>query len=251
MPKLSILIPTRNERANLPDCLASVRGADEVVVVDDLSQDDTADLARAAGVKVVVRKRQDMAEQRNFAQTQASGDWIFHLDADERFSPGLLEAIRRHMELRPGTAGRVIRHSFAFGRRHRFGVLKPDWVPRLFPQGSVTWTEPLHARPVFNIPLRSLAGHLDHFTYNDWDQHKLKMRRYAEHWAESLWVQGRRAGPATPWWRAGAGFLKMFVLNLGFLGGPTAWALCGRHAGYTLAKYRNLIAVDRREKEKA
>ena len=240
MPKLSVLIPTRNESANLPGCLASVRGADEIVVVDDLSDDDTAALARAAGVKVVVRKRVSMAEQREFAQAQAEGDWIFHLDADERFSPGLLEAIRRHMELWPGTAGRVVRRNFAFGRRHRFGALKPDRVTRLFPRGSVTWAEPLHARPVFNGPVRPLSGHLDHFTYGDWAQYDAKMDRYAADWAESARAQGRRAGPATPWLRAGGTLLKMFGLNLGLLGGPTAWAICLRHARYTFDKYRLL-----------
>ena len=245
MPKLSVLILTRNESARLPGCLASIEGADEIVVVDDRSEDGTAALARAAGARVVERELDSFAGQRNFAQTLAGGDWIFHLDADERFSPGLMEAVRRHMELCPGAAGRVVRHSFAFGRRHRFGVLKPDRVTRLFPRGSVTWTGPVHERPVFDGPVRILPGCLDHFTYNDWDQHKLKLSRYAVLWAESAWARGRRAGSVTPWLRAGAGLLKMFLLNLGFLGGPTAWALCWRHSLYTLAKYRNLAALSR------
>ena len=242
MPKLSVLIPTKNESANLPECLASIRGADEIVIVDDLSEDDTAAQARAAGAKVIVRKRESMAAQRDFAQTQAEGDWFFHLDADERFSPGLLEAIRRHMELWPGTAGRVVRRNFAFGRRHRFGALKPDRVTRLFPRGSVTWVEPIHERPVFNGPVRLLPGHLDHFTYGDWAQYEAKMNRYAELWAESARAQGRKAGPATPWLRGGACLLKMFGLNLGILGGPMAWAVCLRHARYTFDKYRLLAA---------
>jgi glycosyltransferase involved in cell wall biosynthesis len=245
MPKLSILILARNESANLPDCLASLKGADEIVVVDDLSEDDTAALALAAGARVVARKMDSFAGQRNFAQAQAGGDWVFHLDADERFSPGLMAAVRRHLEIRPEAAGRVSRHSFAFGRRHRFGVLKPDRVTRLFPRGSVTWTGLVHERPVYGGPVRPLAGHLDHFTYSDWGQHELKMHRYAEEWAESAWAQGRRAGPAAPWLRAGAGFLKMFVLNLGLLGGPVAWALCRRHFTYTRLKYQNLAARSR------
>jgi glycosyltransferase involved in cell wall biosynthesis len=235
-----------NESANLPGCLASIKGADEiVVVVDDRSEDDTAALARAAGAKVAERKFDSFDGQRNFAQTLAEGDWAFHLDADERFSPGLMASIRRHMELWPGAAGRVVRHNFAFGRRHRFGVLKPDRVTRLFPRGSVTWTGPIHERPAFEGPVRPLSGHLDHLTFSDWDQHKLKLYRYPGLWAASAWAQGRRAGPLPPWLRAGAGFLKMFLLNLGFLGGPAAWALCWRHGLYTLTKYRNLAALSR------
>ena len=250
MPKLSVLILTKNESACLANCLASVRGADEIVVVDDLSQDDTVALALAAGAKVTERKLDSFAGQRNFAQAQASGDWVFHLDADERFSPGLLTAIRRHMELYPGAAGRVVRHNFAFGRRHRFGVLKTDRVTRLFPRGSAAWTGPVHERPVFDGQVRPLSGHLDHLTYRDWEQHKLKMDLYTAQWAESAWAQGRRVGPAMPWLRAGAGFLKVFFLNLGLLGGPTAWALCRRHFTYTLTKYRNLVALSRRQDAK-
>ena len=243
MPKLSVLILTKNESARLPGCLASVQGADEVVVVDDQSEDDTRALARAAGAKVVERKLDSFAAQRDFAQTQAQGDWIFYLDADERFSPGLMAAVRRHMETRPGTAGRVGRRSFAFGRRHRFGVLKPDRVTRLFPRGGVTWAGLVHERPLWAGPVRLLSGSLDHLTYRDWDQYQRKMDCYAELWAESARAGGRRAGSAAPWLRAGAAFMKMFGLNLGFLGGPVAWALCWRYAGYTFSKYRRLAAL--------
>ncbi|MDR2725212.1 MAG: glycosyltransferase family 2 protein [Candidatus Adiutrix sp.] len=249
MPKLSILILTKNESANLPGCLASIQGVDEIVVVDDLSEDDTAALARAAGATVVERKFDTFSGQRNFIQPKAGGDWIFHLDADERFSPGLLDSIRRHMELWPGVAGRVIRHNFAFGRRHRFGVLKPDWVTRLFPRGSVTWLGAVHERPVFDGPVRLLPGHLDHFTYTDWAQHQLKMDHYAEHWAEAAWLRGKRAGPVTPWLRAGFGFLKMLILNLGLLGGPAAWTLGLGHVRYTFAKYRRLAELSARPPE--
>ena len=245
MTKLSVLILTKNESARLPECLASICGADEIVVVDDLSEDGTVALALDAGAKVAERKLDSFAGQRNFAQTQAEGDWIFHLDADERFSPGLMDTIRRHMELYPGVAGRVVRHSFAFGRRHRFGALKPDRVTRLFPRNSVTWVGPIHERPVFTGPVQLLSGHLDHFTYQDWAQFDAKMDCYAEKWAESARDQGRRAGPATPWWRAGASFLKMFGLNLGFLGGPVTWAVCLRHVRYTFAKYRLLAEPPR------
>ena len=249
MPKLSVLILTKNESARLPGCLDSLKGADEIVVVDDLSEDDTVALARAAGAKVAERKMDSFAGQRDFAQAQAGGDWIFHLDADERFSPGLMAAIRRHMELWPGAAGRVVRHSFAFGRRHRFGVLKPDRVTRLFPRGSVTWLGAVHERPAFGGPVRLLSGHLDHFTYGDWNQYQLKMDRYAQLWAEEAWARGRRAGLVTPWLRAGAGFLKMFGLNLGLLGGPAAWTLGLGHVRYTFAKYRRLAELSARPPE--
>ena len=242
-PRLTVLILTKNERARLPDCLASARGADEIVVVDDESHDGTPALAAAAGARVVTRKMDSFAAQRNFAQDQARGDWVFFLDADERLSSELLAAIRRHLERWPGAAGRVLRRNHAFGRRHRFGVLKPDRVTRLFPKGAATWTGLVHERPIFTGPVRPLAGHLEHLTYADWAQYRAKMERYASLWAETAQAQGRRAGRWTAVWRAGAGFLKMFGLNLGVLGGPTAWLLCWRYAGYNFAKYRRLAAL--------
>ena len=237
---LTVIILTKNESGRIGDCLASAQGADEILVVDDESQDDTVDLARAAGARVVIRSLDSFAGQRNAAQAQAGGDWIFHLDADERLAQGLMEGLRRHMAFWPDAAGRVKRHSFAFGRRHRFGPLKPDWVTRLFPRGLVRWEKLVHERPIFGGPVRTLPGRLTHLTYTDWAQYDAKMARYAALWAADAAACGRRAGELTAWLRAGAAFLKTFGLNLGILGGPTTWALCRRHAGYTLAKYRNL-----------
>lgn len=243
--KLTVIILTRNEQRHISDCLAGLKnqgaGPDlDLLVVDDGSDDGTADLARAAGARVVEHRLTTFAEQRNFALSQAAGGWVFFLDADERFSPDLLPAIARHMADHPGAAGSVVRRNFAFGQRHRFGPLKPDRVVRLFPPDSMHWEGRVHERPVFDIPVRALDGHLRHLTYHSWGQYLTKQRRYADIWAEEARAAGRQATPLTAFCRAGAGFLKMFVLNLGLLGGPVAWCLCWYHGTYTLTKYLKL-----------
>lgn len=244
--KLTIAVLTRNESGHIAECLAGVtRGAGaavvpELLVIDDTSDDGTAELARAAGARVVEHRLTTFADQRNFALSLIQDSWVFFLDADERFSPALLAAIVRHMSENPGTAGSVTRRNFAFGRRCRFGPLKPDRVVRLFPPGSARWEGRVHERPVYSIPARPLRGHLNHLTYQSWGQYLAKQNRYAELWAQEARAAGKTATPLKAFTRAGLGFLKMFLLNLGFLGGPTTWCLCWYHGTYTLTKYLRL-----------
>ena len=238
--KLTVVVLTRNEGRNIGDCLDGLEAADEVLVVDDHSEDDTVRLAGAAGAKVVQRRLDTFAGQRNFALNQSHGDWIFFLDADERFSPDLMAAIQAHMKSGHDRPGSVVRRNFAFGCRHRFGPLKPDRVTRLFRRESVQWKGAVHERPVFEGEAVPLAGHLVHLTYRDWDQYLTKQMRYANLWAEEAKAHGRKVTALTAVWRAVAGYLKMMLLNLGILGGPVCWALCWYHGAYTLTKYLKL-----------
>lgn len=243
--KLTVVVLTKNESRHIGDCLASVGRTEELtpdlLVIDDHSDDDTRELARAAGARVVEHALTTFAEQRDFALTEVpAGRWVFFLDADERFSPELLTAVAIHMAGPEVAAGSVVRRNFAFGRRHRFGPLKPDQVVRLFPPGSVRWEGRVHERPVFKVPLLPLGGHLSHLTYHSWDQYLAKQRRYADLWAAEARAAGKRSGPLKAFLRAGTGFLKMMFLNLGLLGGPVAWCLCWYHGAYTLTKYLKL-----------
>ncbi|UQZ88519.1 beta-1,4-glucosyltransferase [Deltaproteobacteria bacterium Smac51] len=247
MSTLSVIILTGNESRNITDCVASVRGADEVVVVDDESSDDTVELATRAGAKVIRHKLDNFADQRNFALTQTTGEWVFFLDADERFSPGLMDSIRAHMDNRQGMAGSVVRRNFAFGQRHRFGPLKPDRVTRLFPAGTVYWDGLVHERPVFEINSAHLHGHLEHLTYSTWDQYINKQLRYADLWAREKHAVGKITSPLSAVVRGSLGFFKMFILNMGLLGGPVAWALCSYHSLYTMTKYLKLAELNKRD----
>ena len=85
----SVVILTLNEERNLPTCLASIAGCDDVIVLDSGSKDQTAEVARAAGARVVVNPFENFAAQRNFADHTVAfkHPWVFHLDADERMTP--------------------------------------------------------------------------------------------------------------------------------------------------------------------
>ena len=87
MPKLSVTVITKNEAADIGDALASVAWADEIVVVDSHSTDETVAIARQYTDRVVVRDWPGYVEQKNYAASLASHDWILSLDADERVTP--------------------------------------------------------------------------------------------------------------------------------------------------------------------
>src|SRR5687767_6118218 len=107
MPKVSVIINTLNEEANLPGCLDSVRWADEVVLVDMHSEDRTLTIAEEFGCRVFLHERTGYVEPaRNFAIAQAQHDWLLVLDADERVSPGLSQWIQENLDATKATAFR-------------------------------------------------------------------------------------------------------------------------------------------------
>lgn len=141
-PRLSALIVARNEQERLPDCLASVAFADEVVVVLDRSTDASAEIAHAAGAKVIEGGWELEGERRNTGIDACSGDWILEVDADERVSPDLAQAIRatigtsthawHQVPVDNYVGDRLIRHGWA-------GSFGTTSVPRLFRRGAKKW----------------------------------------------------------------------------------------------------------------
>ncbi|MGL4208760.1 MAG: glycosyltransferase family 2 protein, partial [Candidatus Adiutrix sp.] len=220
--------------------LGSVAKADEIIVIDDLSTDNTVELAKQAGAKILRRKLDSFAAQRNAALKEVHEGWVFFLDADERVSPQLMASVCAHINLRPGCAAYATRRTWAFGRRHWVGPLKPDKVLRLFPVGEVYWQGQIHERPVCSLPTCGLKGELTHFTYENFEHYLEKQSRYATLWAEEKAAKGEKSSPPKAIIKTAFALLKMFILNGGLVGGPLVWALCYYHGAYTLTKYLKL-----------
>ena len=246
---IDIIILTRNEAKNITDCIQSFQGLGRAIVIDDNSQDATASLAEAAGAAVYTRALDNFSSQRNFALTKATADWVLYLDADERFTSELIEGVRRFVELGPQAAGTLKRINYAFGRRHRFGQLSPDWATRLFPRGKVKWTGLVHEFPESDLPVKPVRGFLRHYTYNDWPRYMEKLVKYAALWAEDEHKKGRRASMLRAVSHAFSSFFKTFFLKLGFLEGPLGWVLCVYNGCYTLTKYVFLSQKYENDKE--
>jgi glycosyltransferase involved in cell wall biosynthesis len=141
-PRLSALIVARNEEARLPDCLASVAFADEIVVVLDRSTDASAAIARAAGARVVEGAWELEGERRNTGIAACSGDWVLEVDADERVDAALAQAVRAAIATSPHAWHQVPVDNYVGDRLLRYGwagSFGTTSVPRLFRRGAKRW----------------------------------------------------------------------------------------------------------------
>ncbi len=173
---ISILIPTKNEEQDLPGCLASVAWSDDVHVFDSWSVDRTTEIAEKAGAHVTRRGDQgtaamfggDEAAHKNWALQNIPFKhiWVFHLDADERVTPELAEAMRAAV-LNPGgyVAFRQPRRDFLYGRWLKHVAPSPFNI-RLFRRDRMTFTRVINPVPQPGGPVGELTGYLDHFSFS-------------------------------------------------------------------------------------
>ncbi|MCX7804052.1 MAG: glycosyltransferase family 2 protein [Planctomycetota bacterium] len=251
MRKLTVLIPTFNEEANLPDCLASLRGlGDEVLVVDSFSTDRTVQIAREAGARVIQHEYINSAAQKNWAIPQASSEWVLIVDADERMTPGLAAEIRGVLSSPdpPPFAGYFIRRRTMFlGREIRHGGWESNDVLRLFLRDYGRYEErEVHADVrVGGRPVGRLKEPLLHITCVDLNRYFQKFNRYTTQAAERWWREGRRAGwwnfVFHPMWH----FFRMYIIRLGFLDGMPGFLLASFSAFTRFVRYAKLWALVR------
>jgi glycosyltransferase involved in cell wall biosynthesis len=246
-PRVSILILAKNEAQNLPDCLDSVRWADEVVVVvDPESRDDTEAVARRGATVVAVRAFEDFASQRNAALALATGDWVFALDADERVTPELASEIRRMTSVPgPGHDGyRVPIRSVILGRPFSFSGTQHDRPLRLFRRGKGRWVGTVHETVDLRGSVGVLRHELSHKTLNDMKTFLRKIDEYTTLEAEAFERQGRRLRSTDLSVRPAWTFLKLYLGKAGFRDGPEGFVFCAL-SGVSVAirswKYRELV----------
>lgn len=180
---LSATIITRNEEANLPACLASLRDlADEIVVLDSDSTDRTVAIAQAAGARVARHRFAGYGAAKQRALELASGGWVLSVDADERVTPALAAEIRSVVIAAAAPAGFLVRREvFFLGRRLRFGGMGHDWVLRLFRRAGARFSaDPVHEHVEVPGPPGKLRGTLEHHAYRSLAEHVEKMNRYTD-----------------------------------------------------------------------
>ena len=242
-PRISATVITRNEADRLAPCLQSLAFCDEIIVVDSLSDDGTAALARAHGAQVIERPFRGYREQKQFAVEQARHDWVLCLDADERISTALRGEIERARAAGfAGAAGYAMpRCTEYFGRMIRHGNWYPDRKLRLFDRRRGRWGgREVHERVEVDGPVRRFAGEIEHFAYRDLGDQQRRLSRYARMMAEQMHAEGRRAGIrhllVNPLWR----FVRGYVLRAGFLDGWRGFAIAALDAHYVFDKFLRL-----------
>ncbi|BDG03080.1 glycosyltransferase family 2 protein [Anaeromyxobacter oryzae] len=249
MDRISAVVITKNEARNIERCLRSLAGVvDEVVVVDDLSTDDTAAIAERLGARVIRQPWLGFGPQKNLGNAAASHRYVLSLDADEALDDTLRDAIRAARD--GGLAGvyAVSRLNSYNGRFIRHGLEYPDRKVRLFPRDAATWdASPVHEGLVLpdGLPVARLPGHLLHYTYLRLEDTVVKANRYSTLAARELFERGRRVSLAKIAFAPLFTFFRAYVLRRGFLDGIHGLALACLHANSTLLKYAKLRELQR------
>jgi (heptosyl)LPS beta-1,4-glucosyltransferase len=237
----------KNEAELLPDCLASVSWADEIIVLDSGSRDDTVNIATQAGAQVYQSDDwQGYGIQRQRAQGYATGDMILMIDADERVSPELRAAIEQVLVAPPSrTVYSLGRSNLFLGRFMRHSGWYPDRVMRLYPR-TFRYNDNLVHESLQSdgAPVVALPGDLEHLTCRDLIAFQRKQLAYAEAWATERHQRGKRCGLFSVFSHTLGAFVKTLLLRAGFLDGRQGWILAVVNAQYTFNKYSALWALN-------
>lgn len=245
MTSLSVTVITLNEARNIEACLASVAWADEILVVDSGSTDDTVARARAAGARVVERDWPGYAAQKNWAAGEVASDWILSVDADERVSPALAREIQDVLRSAPAAAGfRLPRVTWHLGRWIRTTDWYPDYQLRLYNRQRARWkTSRVHESVTADGEVGRLRNDLQHFAYRDISHHHQTMDRYTTLAAAEMFDRGRRAGLADLALHPPAAFLRNYILRRGCLDGIPGLIVSAMNAYYVFLKFAKLRAL--------
>ena len=242
MQKVTVTVITRNEGGNIGAALESVRWADEIVVVDSESTDDTVAIARQFTDKVIIKPWPGYVAQKNFAAQQATNDWILSLDADERVSPELKAEIQQLLATEPAAAGfRIPRVTFHFGRWIRSTDWYPDYQLRLYDKRRAAFAGRLvHESVRAEGTVGQLRGELRHHAYRDIAHHLQAMDRYTTLAAQQMYEDGRRATWIDILVTPRLTFFRNYILRGGFRDGMAGLVISAMNSYYVGLKFAKL-----------
>ena len=203
MTKISVIVIAKNEEDMIADCLDSLSFCDEIVLVDNGSEDRTCDIAKRMGAKIVSLKTDDFSKLRNFGLEKSRNDWVLYLDADERISNLLKDEII-HLTIDSGRVQQLNAYSLKRKNFYFSSSKKNEWphiekIERLFKRGSLKgWKGKLHESPIIEGAIGTLDGFLLHYSHRDlslmlaktieWSKIEAELRFSAKH-------------PRMTWWR--------------------------------------------------
>ena len=243
---LTVAIIAHNAGRQIGPCLASAAFADEILVVDSGSTDDTVEIVQRHGGRVETKDWLGFGRQKQHAVSIARNDWVLCLDADERVSERLAESIRAALASRRYKAYRMARRNRFLGAWLAHGEGYPDWTLRMFHRTSASWSnDDVHEAVLTTVEVGRLDGDLLHDSAEDVATYVAKQNRYTTLHAQALFKQGVRASA----WRLIASplarFVKFYFVRLGFLDGGPGFAhiVIGCHS--TFLKYLKLIELQR------
>lgn len=245
MPRLSVVIITFNEEANVRDALESAKWADEIVVVDSFSTDRTPEICREYTGSFHQEDWRGFSGQKSLAVSFAKNDWVFVLDSDERITDGLRAEISGLMEKGPDKDGYYCaRRNHFMGREILHGGWYPDYSLRMFDRTKGGFIERrVHEAVEVSGDTGYLKNPMLHFTYTGISDYLTRMDRYSTLAAAELSARGRDARISDILFRPPFTFFKMYLLKQGFRDGMHGLVLATLYSSYTFSKYAKLWEI--------
>jgi glycosyltransferase involved in cell wall biosynthesis len=251
MEKISVVIITFNEETKLCRCIESVKPvADEIIVLDSFSTDNTVNIARLSGAVVYQQTFHGYKEQKNAALELASYHYILSIDADETLSVELINSILIAKERFTCSAYTMNRCNFFGGRFIRHGLWYPDKKIRLFDKRMASWGG-MNPHDKVILPGRATISHLEgdlfHYSFNNINEYIKRNEEISCIAARSLYKAGHRTGIKiliNPLWR----FIKSYFVKKGFLDGYPGFIIAKNTAAQAYMKYKKLNKLNRGRK---
>lgn len=246
--KITAIIPTLNEAIHIEEAIKSVCFADEIIVIDSFSTDDTTAIAQKLGVKIIQREFDDFSSQKNFAIAQAKHDWIFIIDADEKITSELRQELNTLFEQKPTKeAYWFYRINYFMGRQIRFSGWKNDKVIRFFNKKKCKYNGKLvHEEIDVNGETGFIKSKLIHYPYKYFDHYVNKLNKYAWLQAKMLLQENESANAfhfvIKPLFR----FINHYILKLGFLDGYPGFVIAVLQSYGVFTRYVKLWLLKRK-----
>jgi glycosyltransferase involved in cell wall biosynthesis len=250
---VSAIVVCYNEEDRIEDCLESLRWCDEIVVVDSFSTDRTPEICRRYTERFIQRAWTGYRDQKAYAHSQATKDWVLLVDSDERVTAELqqeiISAVTRQDDFYAGFA--LPRLVYYLGRWWRRGGWYPDYDVRLFRRDRATWggTEP-HEKIIVEGRVRRLENPLHHFSYRNIEDHIQRINRFTSISSRELKRQGGRWRLSDALLRPAVRFLRSYFVKRGFMEGFAGFYVALSAAVYVFLKYAKLWELELEEKKK-
>lgn len=246
MAKLSVIIITKNEADNIRDCLESVSWAEEIIVVDSGSDDETVVICEEFGAHVYVHDWPGFGKQKNRALSYATHDWVLSIDADERVTPELRASIESVLCNANDVcaAYRVSRLSSFCGRFMRHSGWYPDHIVRMFRRNAGRFSDvSVHESIEVQGNIGRLQGELLHYPYSNFEQVLAKLNHYSTAAAKLQQQRGKAGGLATAMGHGLWSFIRTYFLRAGFLDGREGLMLAVLNAEHSYYRYLKLMLL--------
>ena len=249
MFKISATIITYNEEKNIERCINSLIGvADEIIVVDSGSKDNTEAIAINLGAKVITNKFEGHIQQKNFAITQTSYNWVLALDADEALSKELKNQILEIKTTLKADGYSFNRLTNYCGKWIRYCGWYPDTKLRLFKKGKGAWSgKNPHDKYILTYGKpKHITGDILHYTFYEVSEHKNQIKKFSNIAAQSLFELNKKSNWSLIIGKTLFKFFRNYFLKLGFLDGVTGFHICRLSAHATFLRYYKLLKLHKK-----